>query len=389
MKECPYCTTRIEDDARFCTHCMKELETKVYYADKIPLIHRSVFLGAIGIFIIIVLILLQILFAATEQQHATRTEPASSAPTATATSLSLPKTQSCRLLAERGNQRLGNVIRKEQQLRHSYSLERWDGRGHDRMTRDEQRKKLFQTYHMVSLLSGKNDCQVLRLRHKTLGRDLVMHVLPQESKVYDILCSVRSAHLPAIYDVYSLEDGIIILEEYIDGITLDQYLEAQKLTKKEAIYIAKSLCYGLAVLHEKGIVHRDIKPENIMIDGKGTVKLIDFNASRIHSSACKDTIILGTIGYAAPEQFGITQSDPRTDIYAMGILINTMITGTHPCEKLITGILGQIVKKCTHINPDARYQSAEKLYRALCGAAPYTRNTLLRQTEDGVRLRKQ
>ena len=89
--------------------------------------------------------------------------------------------------------------------------------------------------------------------------------------------------------------------------------------------------------------------------------MIDFNAARKISDASKDTVIMGTVGYASPEQLGVSQSDARTDIYAVGVLLNVMITGKHPSEKLAKGKAGRIVRKCTSVNPDERYQSAKKL----------------------------
>lgn len=74
---------------------------------------------------------------------------------------------------------------------------------------------------------------------------------------------------------------------------------------------------------------------------------------------------MGTVGYASPEQLGVAQSDARTDIYAVGVLLNVMITGKHPSEKLAKGKAGRIVRKCTNVNPDERYQSAKKLALAL------------------------
>ena len=74
---------------------------------------------------------------------------------------------------------------------------------------------------------------------------------------------------------------------------------------------------------------------------------------------------MGTVGYAAPEQLGLSQSDARADIYAAGVLLNVMLTGKHPTEVVVPGHAGQIVRKCTAINPDDRYQSAEKLSIAL------------------------
>jgi serine/threonine protein kinase len=102
-----------------------------------------------------------------------------------------------------------------------------------------------------------------------------------------------------------------------------------------------------------------------MIAKDGRVFLIDLNAARKISNASKDTVVMGTVGYASPEQLGITQSDERTDIYATGVLLNVMLTGKHPSEKLATKKGGRIVRKCTDISPKKRYQSADKLYKAL------------------------
>lgn len=102
-----------------------------------------------------------------------------------------------------------------------------------------------------------------------------------------------------------------------------------------------------------------------MIDTDGRVVLIDFDASRRVSNNGKDTQIIGTVGYAAPEQLGLAQSDARTDIYATGVLMNVMLTGLHPTQQFARGRMGRIIRKCTHINPNERFQSAEKLSRAL------------------------
>ena len=99
-----------------------------------------------------------------------------------------------------------------------------------------------------------------------------------------------------------------------------------------------------------------------MVSRAGEVKLIDFNISRVFNSMSdRDTTVLGTNGFAAPEQYGIAESDPRTDIYAVGILINVMLTGEHPAKKLCTGKWKNIVNRCTRINPDERYQRIENI----------------------------
>ena len=126
------------------------------------------------------------------------------------------------------------------------------------------------------------------------------------------------------------------------------------------------VCNAVETLHSLGIIHRDIKPENVMIDTKGKVKLIDLNASRQYEEhKTSDTVILGTLGYASPEQLGLSQSDTRTDIYALGVLLNVMLTGEHPSRKLTDGKAKKIVLKCTQIDPNSRFSTVEKLAQAL------------------------
>ena len=233
------------------------------------------------------------------------------------------------------------------------------------MTREEYINNLFAAYSLVSVLSEKNGCKVLRLRNKANGKDLVLRSFPEHLDAYEILCGIRCENLPEIYDAIDLDDGQIVLEEYIDGITVAQVMEGGNYRYHGAKKVLSGVCHALNVLHKRGLVHRDVKPENVMIDSDGRVVLIDFNASRTVSDACKDTVIMGTIGYASPEQLGISQSDARTDIYAVGVLLNVMLTGKHPTEAFARGHAGRVVKKCTSLNPDDRYQSAEILKNAL------------------------
>ena len=233
------------------------------------------------------------------------------------------------------------------------------------MTRDAYIRELLNIYSPVSELRSKNDCKVLRLRHKAIGKDMVLRSFPENLDAYEVLCGIRCKNLPEIYDVIRLEDGQIVFEEYIDGLTVAQALEVGKYRYRGAKKVLSGVCQALTVLHDRGLVHRDVKPENVMIGNDGRVVLIDFDASRRVSDAQKDTVILGTVGYASPEQLGITQSDARTDIYATGVMLNVMLTGKHPTEMFAKGRGGRIVRKCTALNPDDRYRSAEKLALAL------------------------
>ena len=229
------------------------------------------------------------------------------------------------------------------------------------MNREQYLTEVFKAYSLVSVLSDKNDCKVLKLKNKEHNKYIVARSFPKSISAYEELYSINCANLPLIYDVITLDDGQIVLEEFIEGVTIAEVMESGKYHYMGTRKVLRSVCNALTVLHERGIVHRDIKPENVMIAKDGRVVLIDFNAARKISFASKDTVIMGTVGYASPEQLGVAQSDARTDIYALGVLLNVMITGKHPSEKMAKGKAGRIVRKCTNVNPDERYQSAEKL----------------------------
>lgn len=233
------------------------------------------------------------------------------------------------------------------------------------MNREEYIEKLKNMFATVDILSNKNNCQVLRLRHRESGQDMVLRSFPQKIAAYEALVSIRCENLPEIYDVIDAEDGQIVLEEYISGLTVAQVMEQNRYHKKGVRHVMLALCHAMQVLHDRQIIHRDIKPENVIISDSGRVVLIDFNVSRKVSDSSRDTVVMGTVGYVAPEQLGLSQSDARTDIYAAGVLYNVMLTGVHPTVQLAKGKAGRIVRKCTAVNPDERYQSAQKLSNAL------------------------
>lgn len=233
------------------------------------------------------------------------------------------------------------------------------------MTREEYISNLRNTFSTMDVLSAKNDYKVLRLRHRKSGKDIVLRSYPHPVEAYNTLVSIRCKNLPGILDVIAVDDGQIVLEEYISGMTVAQIMETNRYQKQGAKRIMTELCHAMIVLHTRGLVHRDIKPENVMISDDGRVVLIDLNASRSVKTGSRDTVIMGTAGYVSPEQLGISQTDARTDIYAAGILYNVMLTGSHPSETMAPGRAGQIVRKCTAVNPKERYQSAEILCSVL------------------------
>ena len=233
------------------------------------------------------------------------------------------------------------------------------------MTREDYIAALKGNFATVEVLSTKNNGKVLKLRHRQTGKDLVLRSYPQYLEAYDSLVTLRCANLPEVLDVLAMEDGQIVLEEYIPGMTVAQIMEISRYQKQGALHVLLALCHAMSVLHSRGLVHRDIKPENVMISDSGRVVLVDFNASRRVSQGSRDTVIMGTVGYVSPEQLGLSQTDARTDIYAAGVLYNVMLTGQHPSVTIAPGRAGRIVRKCTAVNPDERYHTAAELWSAL------------------------
>ncbi|MBO4242784.1 MAG: protein kinase [Clostridiales bacterium] len=187
--------------------------------------------------------------------------------------------------------------------------------------------------------------------------------------VYEFLKNHNCKNIPAVYDYSIEEDGIWVMEEYVEGVTLDEYLPLHK-DPKERLDLIHQLLDAVEYCHnaKPPIINRDLKMSNIMVRNDGTLKLIDFDASKIYKPGeSRDTELLGTHGNAAPEQYGFSQSDKRTDIYALGILI----------DKIMPGRFKEVVKRATGMDPKYRYQNIKQLRDALRGRKKYSTPTTI------------
>lgn len=198
----------------------------------------------------------------------------------------------------------------------------------------------------------------------------------------DILKRLSHPNLPSIIDVIDTDESFIIIMDYIQGNSLSRALEEYGAQPQDqVIEWAKQLCDVLGYLHSRTppIIYRDMKPANIMLKPDGTVTLIDFGTAREYKEKnLADTTCLGTVGYAAPEQFGgMGQTDAKTDIYCLGATLYHLVTGMNPCEPpyeikpirqinpTLSSGLERIILKCTQRDPNDRYQSAAELMYAL------------------------
>lgn len=185
-----------------------------------------------------------------------------------------------------------------------------------------------------------------------------------------LLGELHHPGLPGYYEMYQNDQMLCIVREYIEGETLAAYARERQLSAKDAVSIALQLCDILEVLHthKPMVVHRDIKPENIIVKPDGQIVLIDFDIARsVKDGAGTDTVFFGTKGYAPPEQYGFGQTDARADIYALGVLLRWMVTGSVRENRNITidESLQKVIDRCTAFSPDDRYSEIGQVRQEL------------------------
>lgn len=211
---------------------------------------------------------------------------------------------------------------------------------------------------MTEILKVYNENTSLTLKDGTIC--IVKKIDINEVGMYNALSKIDSEFVSKIYGIETIDNELYCVSKYVEGATLESYLRTHGVLDDEvAVKFAKEICTGLSAIHAVGVVHRDITPNNIIITPQGHAVIIDFGISREYKQGKSlDTQILGTQGFAAPEQFGFSQTDERTDIYSLGVLINYMKTLSLPNREMCTGKLEGVVKKATSIDSRGRYNSA-------------------------------
>lgn len=230
------------------------------------------------------------------------------------------------------------------------------------MTLEEEYR--LSCYQDLTELGGHHNVHLVK--HNLTDEIYTKKILRRFS--FDVYLQLQNAQIPGVPQIREMileVDSLILIEDYIHGLTLDQLLKQQgPLSEKEALDILLSLCAILEKLHrlDPQVVHRDLKLSNIIRTESGSIYIVDFDTARNYEPGQEqDTELLGTKEYAAPEQYGFGQSDARSDIYALGVILNRLLTGAYPKHQLCEGTLQPIVARCIRMDPDARFQSVEEL----------------------------
>lgn len=204
------------------------------------------------------------------------------------------------------------------------------------------------------------------LKIQSAGRE---DTLKQE---YELLRGLRHPQLPRPMAYLEWEGMEYLIREYVEGVSLYEQVTAQgPLSPDKVRAAALSLCRVLGYLHSQNppVICRDVKPQNVVVDPSGRCHLIDLGAARRHRPEQQgDTVFLGTQATAPPEQFGYQQTDQRSDLYSLGILIRFLCTGSFEPSKqdsIGPGYLRRVIRRCTAFDPKNRYSSVRAVYRAL------------------------
>ena len=248
-------------------------------------------------------------------------------------------------------------------------------------------ERISSAYDAESCLRRREDGGwTLRLRRRADGALYVLKAdpagnedLPGEFQILTRLSPLLSGAVPEPATCFQEDGTTYLLRAFLPGETLRQYRERVGVCPEETcVRLGQKLCALLETLHgqEPPVIHRDIKPENIILLPGGGVGLIDFGIARLYKAdQDTDTRRMGTRSTAAPEQYGYAQTDQRTDLYALGMTLIWLATGTYEREALAQATdlfpyFRQTLEKAVSFAPEDRYQSAGDFSTALAGKAP-------------------
>ena len=210
-------------------------------------------------------------------------------------------------------------------------------------------------YHLMSTLksSGKGDIQLVAAD----GKLYVRRCREISQELFQRIRGASCPYLERLVEQSRDENGAYFISEYVEGTPASE----RTFSEKEAVKLLLELCAAIKALHRAGVIHRDIKPSNIICGNDGHIRLIDFDSARLRVEfQSRDTEILGTGGYAAPEQYGFMQTDDRSDIYAFGVTMEEILGENADKPKF-----RRIIKRCTQFDPDRRYRDISTVGHAI------------------------
>ncbi len=243
----------------------------------------------------------------------------------------------------------------------------------------------FRTIAVLNELHG-----VYLVQDPDTGKVFVKKILDvYNPKVYEYLRWYPITGTPGIIGFHEEAGRMTVVEEYISGSSLQEKIGRKDLLETDILNYMLDLCAILEKLHtgDHILIHRDVKPSNIIITAYNRAVLLDFNAAKFYSpESAEDTILLGTKGYAAPEQYGFGSSTPQTDIYALGMTLNKMLDSMADPP----AYLRQLARKCTRLDPAGRFSDIKKLKKELSahlqtGTSGKVFQTIIRYLPPGYR----
>ena len=251
---------------------------------------------------------------------------------------------------------------------------------------------LNNTYEILDFIGKGGMSTVFKAKHIRLNMEVAIKAVRKNQQIdlmaeVSILTRLNHPNLVRVIDIFEDENLIYIVMDYIEGEDLQHIIQREKVIPEETVIEwFRTLADTLRYLHSRKppIIYRDMKPANVILQNDGTLKVIDFGIAREYKAAATgDTTYIGTNGFAAPEQFGMAQSDGRTDIYSLGMTMYYLATGKSPLQppygytparKLNPNLsewLEAILEKCIKDNPEDRYQSADELLMDLYNGETY------------------
>ncbi len=265
-------------------------------------------------------------------------------------------------------------------------------------------------YEILAPLGAGGMGEVYRARDARLERDVALKVLPADAAADSdrrhrferearAVAALDHPHVLAIHDVGTDGDVAYVVFELVEGETLRRRLVRGALPPRKAVEYGIQLCRGLAAAHARGILHRDLKPENVILTRDGSLKILDFGLAKLAlgpeggegtalTTETRPGILMGTVGYLAPEQAWGQAADARSDVFAVGVVLYEMLAGVRPFRgetgpEVLAALLKEdppelvspagpvppsldrLVRRCLEKDPEDRFQSARDVAFAL------------------------